>query len=478
MGGSYNTGRPTFNTNIRPSAPGPTSDEAARAAAASAAAAAAAAQQQVADLKARYEEALSKDRQYNALAEQIKSLIGSGGGSAESQQLGAALAALNANRNFGTGDLASALNFQVSDEQILNDINSSRMARLSSAIDAGQGRIAYLTDRITTANALLAGLPPGDARRVSSEAFINDLNKELGTVQKSVLDTQKLISDFKPETMETEGGRKLINDFRESLRLPEERAIREIQQIDPEMMKTAVGLGRRYRQLATEPIPSVTEPRTEEMRQAIEQEALNQLRLGSTLGAEERRGYEQAVRAAQTARGNIFGLGPAVQEAAQIGAAGEQRKLARYGAAQQFLASGQAGTDALQRNVAFREALLQGRLGAASGFLASGPSLYNLGQARTAQQQAAFQGYVQANQPLPGQFTPQTYQVPGYVFANPSEPTQMAGQQGSMFSNLYGTQANYLADTYGAQTRAIASQPSGAAMFGEIAGGLSNLIKI
>jgi hypothetical protein len=258
--------------------------------------------------------------------------------------------------------------------------------------------------------------------------------------------------------------------------LPEERALREIRQIDPELLRTATGLGRTYRQLATEPLPEITSPETEALRGTVEQEAINQLRLGATLGAEERRGYEQAVRAAQTARGNIAGLGPAVQEAATIGAMGEQRKLARYGAAQQFLASGQATSDALQRNIAFREALLQGRLGAASGFIAGGPSLYNLAQGRTQQQQAAFQGYVQANQPLPGQFTPQTYPVPGYVFANPSEPTQMAGQQAGLFGNLYGTQADYQARTYGAQTQAIASQPTFAQQFGAIASGISGFI--
>jgi hypothetical protein len=37
---------------------------------------------------------------------------------------------------------------------------------------------------------------------------------------------------------------------------------------------------------------------------------LNQLKLGSTLGAEEQRQYQQAARAAQTARGNIFGVAP------------------------------------------------------------------------------------------------------------------------------------------------------------------------
>jgi hypothetical protein len=67
-----------------------------------------------------------------------------------------------------------------------------------------------------------------------------------------------------------------------------------------------------------------------------------------------------------------------VQEASQIGAAGEQRKLARYGAAQAFLGSGQTTGDALKADLAFRDALQQNRLGAASGFIAGGPSIGNL----------------------------------------------------------------------------------------------------
>jgi hypothetical protein len=43
---------------------------------------------------------------------------------------------------------------------------------------------------------------------------------------------------------------------------------------------------------------------------------------------------------------------------------------------------------------------------------------------------------------------------------------------------LYGSQANYLSSTYGAQVGAISRQPSGAEQFGQVATGLGNLIKI
>lgn len=224
--------------------------------------------------------------------------------------------------------------------------------------------------------------------------------------------------------------------------------------------------------MATQPLGATTTPQTEQLRQTIEQEALNQLRLGSTLGAEERRGYEQAVRAAQTARGNIFGLGPAVQEAAQIGRAGEERKLARYGAAQQFLASGETTGAAAARDLALREGLTQQRLGAASGFLAGGPSLANLAQQRLAQQNLAAQQYIQANQALPGQFQTQGLPNQFYQTTNPAIPVQLA----SNAANIYGSMADYQAQTYGAQVGALSRQPTGAQQFGSILSGISGLI--
>jgi hypothetical protein len=207
--------------------------------------------------------------------------------------------------------------------------------------------------------------------------------------------------------------------------------------------------------MATQPIGPTTTPETEQLRRTIEDEAINQLQLGSTIGAEERRGYEQAIRGAQTARGNIFGLGPAVQEAAQIGAAGEQRKLARFGAAQQFLGSGETSGAARARDLLLREGIQQNRLGAAAGFIAGGPSIYNLAGARTAQQQGAMQGYIQANQALPGGFNQQASTAgPFYQTVDQNIPVALT----QAFNDLYRSQSNYLASTYGAQVSAQASQ--------------------
>lgn len=223
--------------------------------------------------------------------------------------------------------------------------------------------------------------------------------------------------------------------------------------------------------MATQPLGATTTQQTEDIRNTIEQEALNQLRLGSTLGAEERRGYEQAARAAQTARGNVFGLGPAVQEAAQIGAAGEARKLARYGAAQSFLGSGETTGAAAARDLALREGLQQNRLGAAANFIGGGPSLYNLAQARTATQQNQFQNYINANQAQPGQFgqTPSTA-ANFYQAVDQNIPVALT----NAFNQLYNSQADYQARTYGAQVGAqAATYTSPSRAFGNIASGLS-----
>jgi len=419
----------------------------------------------------------SQENTRNSLASQIQALT-SGGMGMQNPNAGPAfnqaLSQLSADRNYGSSDLGSRLNFQVSDQQIVDDYNNTKLSRLNSVIDRGNAQIAGITERLNSANQLLAGLPAGDARRASSEVFIKQLNDDLKSVTSAVTNAQDMQKNFTPITMDSPEGLKEITSFRSFVQLPEERASQQLFQIDPDSYRTAVGLGQQYRQMATEPIGATTTPETEQIRKTIEDEALNQLRLGSTIGAEERRGYEQSIRAAQTARGNVFGLGPAVQEASQIGAAGEQRKLARYGAAQSFLGSGLSTGDALKADIAFRDALRQNRLGAAANFIGGGPSIYNLAGQRTAQQQGAMQSYIQANQALPGGFNqqPSTYQ-PFYQAVDQNIPVALT----QAFNDLYRSQSNYQASTYGAQVGAqAATYTSPSRAFANVAGGLSGFM--
>jgi hypothetical protein len=457
-------------------------------------------QPQIDALQKKLDEATSQENTRNSLAQQIAALSGgnqpgttmgavsqalpanlsvldaiSGGVSQLALAQNPAITALSAGNNFATSPLANKLNFQVSDQQILDDYNNTKLGRLNSIVQQGNTQVAGIQQRLTAAQTLLDQLPKNDPRYTSSKVYVDQLNADLKSVTDAITGANTQIKEFKPIAVGTPEAASQITSFREYLQLPEERATQQLRQIDPESYRTAVGLGRQYRQMANQPLGATTTQQTEDLRNTIEQEALNQLRLGSTLGAEERRGYEQAIRGAQTARGNIFGLGPAVQEAAQIGSAGEQRKLARYGAAQQFLGSGETTGAAMARDLALREGLQQNRLGAAANFIGGGPSLYNLGQARTGAQQSAFQNYIQANQALPGQFgqAPSTAQ-PFYQAVDQGIPVNLT----NTFANLYGSQANYLSSTYGAQVGAISRQPSGAEQFGQIATGLGNLIKI
>ena len=418
----------------------------------------------------------SQENTRNSLAAQIQALTAGGMGMQNPNagpEFSQALTQLSAGRNYGSSDLGTMLNFQVSDKQIVDDYNNSKLSRLNSVIERGNTQIAGIQERLNSANKLLANLPAGDPRRTSSEVFIKQLNDDLKSVTSAVTDAQGMQKNFTPITTDSPEALKEITSFRTFAQLPEERASQQLYQIDPDSYRTAVGLGQQYRQMATEPIGATTTPETEQIRKTIEDEALNQLRLGSTIGAEERRGYEQAARAAQTARGNIFGIGPAVQEAAQIGAAGEQRKLARYGAAQSFLGSGLSTGDALKADIAFRDALRQNRLGAAANFIGGGPSIGNLAAQRTGQQQSAMQQYIQANQALPGGFNQQPSTAANFYQAVDQQiPVQLT----NAFNDLYRSQSNYLSSTYGAQVGAIASQPSGAQQFGAIASGIGSLV--
>jgi len=365
----------------------------------------------------------------------------------------ATLSEFLAENNYGSSDLGSKLNFQVSDQQIVDDYNNSKLSKLNSVIERGNSQITGISEQLKTANQLLAELPSDSAERTSSQAFIKQLNDDLKSVTSAVTNAQDMQKNFTPISMDSPNGLKEITSFRSFLQLPEERASQQLYQIDPDSYRAAVSLGQQYRDMATQPLGATTTQQTEDLRNTIEQEAMNQLRLGSTIGAEERRGYEQAIRGAQTARGNIFGLGPAVQEASQIGAAGEARKLARFGAAQQFLGSGETTGAAKARDLLLREGVQQNRLGAASGFIAGGPSIYNLANQRVGQQQNAMQGYIQANQALPGGFNQQaSTAAPFYQAVDQSIPVALTSE----FNKLYNTQSNYAASTYGAQVGAQA----------------------
>jgi hypothetical protein len=396
---------------------------------------------------------------------------GIGGRAADLASVDTRLANLRANKVIATDELSGKLNSQLTDDQILNDINTARKNEYKSLYDIGTAASTDLQSQITQANQFLSDLPANDPRRASTQKQIDSLNAELAEAQKDTLEAKNLFENYQP--VSGEQATSAISKVRESLRLPEERTLRQIDEIDPTIGATVRGLSRKYQEMVETPLGPTTTKQTEELRNQIEQEALNQLRLGSTLGVEEARQYEQAARSAQTARGNIFGLGPAVQEAANIGAAAEQRKLARYGAATAFLGSGETTGAATARDLGLRNALEQSRLGAAQGFIASGPTMYNLASQRLGTQQAMLNNYLAASAPQgTGGFQATPSAANPYAYVNPN--AGFIGAQNA--ASIYNTLADLQASQYGSQVGALASQPSGAQQFGAIMSGVGSLI--
>jgi len=348
--------------------------------------------------------------------------------------------------------LFGKLNINVTDKQILDDIDLTRKTTYNDLYSKATSIASDLKSQIDQANQYGKDLPAGDPRIKLNNKLVADLQTKLNAVNQDVATTKELVDGYRPTTANE--ATKAIADFRESMMLPDERALREIRQIDPVTANTIETLTRQYSKLAKANIGATTDPGTEALRRDIQDKITAQVALGSQLSADERRQYEQAARGAQTARGNIFGVGPAVEEAVTTGLAGEARLKERLGAASSFLSSGQSVTDALKRDTAFREAATLNRLGAAADFTAAGATAYNMANRRAAEQGGALAALLNASKPTTsGTFAGgSTANIP-YMYVDP-----MAGFRGAQnATNLYGSEADYLARTYGAYVNAQAT---------------------
>jgi hypothetical protein len=443
-------------------------------------------------------------------------------------RLSTGLSSLEASNAFQTGDLAFKLNSQVTDQQIIDDINTAKKNQYKQLYDIGTQAATDLSSKIAKAKELLPGI--AESEQASARTKIAELETQLTKVNSDIVKANNLYTNYQP--ISGAGSASVIAKFRDALRLPEQRTIDQINEIDPTVGATVKAMSEKYKAMAetplgatttaqteafrsnlekgfsdysSAPIGATTTTETEALRRRIEGEAMSQLALGSQLGAEEQRQYQQAARGAQSARGNIFGIGPAVEEAVTTGRAGEERKLARYGAASQFLSSGETTGAALARDTQLRQALQQARLGAgaqfmasgettgaatardlglrnaleqsrlgaAQGFIASGPTMYNLASQRLGTQQNLLNNYLAASQPqATGGFQATPSAANPYAYVNPN--AGFLGAQNS--AGIYNTMSDYVARTYGANISAIASQPSGAQNFGAIASGIGSLM--
>lgn len=409
----------------------------------------------VADLEKQYKDQLSQNQALNTVAGQIAALTRGGLGQGSGMTVDA-LRGLAAQSGFGASPLADRLGFQVNDQQIIDDINQARIGRLNSIVTSGNAQIAGITSRLETANQLLASLPAGDPRRASSEAFIKELQGDLKSVQEAVAEASGRVANYQPLQAGSAEARTQIQNFREFIKLPEERAMDQIRQIDPDTFEAVQALGSRYRDMAGLDVGSTIDQRTEQLRGALEDLAFQELQLGGRLSPEETRMVQQAVRGRQAQLGNVEGMGPFSEEFAALGMASDQRRLGRAQNALSLLASGQTRSDEARRDRAFRDSANLTRMGAASDFVAAGPSAMNLSNQRVANQNAVFQNYVAANQTNLGSFNPQANQIPFYQTADP-----MAGFRGAQTAaNVYGSLTDYQARTYGAYADAQAQVAS------------------
>jgi len=353
---------------------------------------------------------------------------------------------LGADRIFNRSSLVGRLNSQVTDDQIRTDLANTRRTQAQSVFQLGNEALVDLNSQLAQANSFKATLAEGDTRLKSTQEIIDRLNKDIADVTADTMAAKAIFDnpgDFGQET---------VSAFRETLRLPEERALDQIGEIDPAMLSTSRALSDQFRNMAASPLGPTQDDRTEQLRGMIEDEALNQLRLGSTLDESTRREVQQAVRGAQAARGNIFGVGPATEEAMQTGLMGEQRRNQRYGAAAAFLGSGMSRGDQAARNTSLRQSLDLNRLGAANEFMAGGVNPYNLANQRVANQNANFLNYINANTAAAGGFANTAAQIQPYQFVNPN--AGFLGAQNA--ANIYGNLLDFTSRNYASQASAQA----------------------
>jgi hypothetical protein len=259
---------------------------------------------------------------------------------------------------------------------------------------------------------------------------------------------------------------------------PESLALQQMQQIDPTSEALRQGLGQSYlSNLAQTSAPSAADfqsllntyaqvdPTGAAARQKLGTDLASQEALGAQLDPGTIREVEQGTRAAQIARGNVYGTPQLVAETMARGSAGEQRMLQRQGALQSYLSSGQTMGDVAMNLYNQRQNQLRASQGAGLGYLGSGQTPYQAGASyvNMAQQNAAMaaQGGPQYNPASLGQ----QYTGAG-ASSFPQYGLDMSQLAGNWYNNI--NQANLQA--YGLQQ--AYGQKSGGSGMGAATGAL------
>ena len=238
---------------------------------------------------------------------------------------------------------------------------------------------------------------------------------------------------------------------------PETAALAQMAQIDPATEALRQGLAQSY--LA--PLQQAGAPTADQFlnyqslygqidptgmagRQALGQQLVSDVQLGSQLDPETQRQLEQQTRLAQSARGNVYGTPHLVEEAMTTGQAGLQLRAQRQQALQSYLQSGTTPGDVTMNFYNNIMAQHQQQQQAALSYLQSGATPYQAGsqyyqQAQTNAANAA-QGGPQYNpQSLSPSMTGTSQQAPQYGLdiSAQSQNFMAALNQGNMYSSGY-----------------------------------------
>jgi len=205
------------------------------------------------------------------------------------------------------------------------------------------------------------------------------------------------------------------------------------------------------------------DPQSYATMQALGQQVGGDLALGSTLDPTTQTQIEQAARAAQGARGNVYGVAPAVQEALTQGQAGLALRQQRQQAAQSYLSSGLTpASTALNLYQQQLGNLRQAQAGAMS-YLGSGQTPYQAGAGYLANainmgSQASAGGPVY-------QPTGITQSPSPYSYLNPTYGLSMGQQANQMYNSML--------QSYGMQQAGQGGGGMGSAAAGALGGAAS-----
>jgi hypothetical protein len=273
---------------------------------------------------------------------------------------------------------------------------------------------------------------------------------------------------------EAQHPQELAKGVADAAKTPEQRALEQMAQTDPNTEALRNQLSGSYStSLAQGAKPSASDfqsyldtykqvdPTDAAGNAALSKQLSDQVALGSQLDPVTARQVEQATRAGQVARGNVYGTPQMVQEAMTTGQAGLALQQQRQQAMQSYLGSGVTQGDIALNMYNQGQANLRSNQQATLGYLGSGSTPYQAG--------ASYLSAAEGNAAQAAQGGPQY---------NPASLGNVSGQQqqqygldiGSQAQNYFNSLNNAYAGGAGGKTKNQTAAALGGAASGAIAG--------